>query len=54
MSSALLTAAASGAADFSEETWWLVLIKAVAVFAFLVLKVIVVIWAERRIIGRMQ
>jgi NADH-quinone oxidoreductase subunit H len=54
MNSALVTAAASGAADFSEETWWLVIIKAVAVFAFLVLNVIVVIWAERRIIGRMQ
>jgi NADH-quinone oxidoreductase subunit H len=54
MTTTLLSAAASGAADFSEETWWLVLIKAVAIFVFLVLTTLILIWAERRIIGRMQ
>jgi NADH-quinone oxidoreductase subunit H len=54
MTTTLLSAAASGAADFSEETWWLVLLKAVAIFVFLVLTTLILIWAERRIIGRMQ
>jgi NADH-quinone oxidoreductase subunit H len=54
MTTTLLTAATTGAADFSEETWWLVLVKAVAIFAFLVLTTLILIWAERRIIGRMQ
>ena len=55
MTSALLTAAGStGAADFSEETWWLVLAKALAIFVFLVVTTLILIWAERRIIGRMQ
>ncbi|WP_336922088.1 NADH-quinone oxidoreductase subunit NuoH [Aquipuribacter sp. SD81] len=42
------------AADFSNDTWWIALIKAVLVFAFLVVNVLVAIWAERRILGRMQ
>jgi NADH-quinone oxidoreductase subunit H len=42
------------AADFSNDTWLVALIKAVAVFAFLVVNVLVAIWAERRILGRMQ
>ncbi|HLS39194.1 MAG TPA: NADH-quinone oxidoreductase subunit H, partial [Ornithinicoccus sp.] len=42
------------AADFSDTPWWLSLIKAVLVFVYLLLSVLVVIWAERRIIGRMQ
>jgi NADH-quinone oxidoreductase subunit H len=54
MTTALLSAAAAGAADFSEETWWLVLAKALAIFVFLVLTTLILIWAERRIIGRMQ
>jgi NADH-quinone oxidoreductase subunit H len=53
MSSTLL-AAGEGAADFSQETWWLVLGKALAVFVFLVLTTLVLIWFERRVIGRMQ
>ncbi len=46
--------AAGGAADFSQETWWLVLAKAVLIFAFLVVTTLVLIWFERRVIGRMQ
>src|SRR5690554_426631 len=42
------------AADFSDTPWWLSLVKAVLVFIYLLLSVLVVIWAERRIIGRMQ
>ncbi|MCK0110878.1 NADH-quinone oxidoreductase subunit NuoH [Ornithinimicrobium sp. F0845] len=41
-------------ADFSDTPWWLSLIKAVGIFVYLLLSVLVVIWAERRIIGRMQ
>ncbi|MBV9513751.1 MAG: NADH-quinone oxidoreductase subunit NuoH [Mycobacteriaceae bacterium] len=39
---------------FGHDPWWLVLIKAVAVFAFLVLTVLVAILVERKVLGRMQ
>ncbi|WP_343599714.1 NADH-quinone oxidoreductase subunit NuoH [Mycobacterium sp.] len=39
---------------FGQDTWWLVVGKAVAVFAFLVLTVLVAILAERKLLGRMQ
>ena len=42
------------ASDFSQDTWLVALVKAVLVFAFLVVNVLVAIWAERRILGRMQ
>ncbi len=41
-------------ASFGHDPWWLVIIKAVAVFAFLMLTTLLMIWAERRVIGRMQ
>ncbi len=41
-------------ADFGHDPWWLVLIKAVAVFAFLVANPLVAILAERKIMARMQ
>ena len=41
-------------ADFSDTPWWLSLVKAVLVFVYLMLSVVVVIWAERRVIGQMQ
>ena len=41
-------------ADFSAETWWLSLIKAVFIVAFLIVSVIMAIWTERRVLGRMQ
>jgi NADH-quinone oxidoreductase subunit H len=53
MTSTLLTAG-PGAADFSQETWWLVLVKALLIFVFLVVTTLVLIWFERRVIGRMQ
>jgi NADH-quinone oxidoreductase subunit H len=52
--SAALLAAGPGAADFSQETWWLVLVKALLIFVFLVVTTLVLIWFERRVIGRMQ
>ena len=39
---------------FGRDPWWLILAKAVGVFAFLLLTVLVAILAERKILGRMQ
>lgn len=39
---------------FGNDPWWLVLIKAVAIFVFLVLTVLVAILVERKLLGRMQ
>ena len=53
-------AAASGAAadpnlaSFGHDPWWLIIIKVVFVFAFLLVMTLFAIWAERRVIGRMQ
>ncbi|MBV9092768.1 MAG: NADH-quinone oxidoreductase subunit NuoH [Streptosporangiaceae bacterium] len=41
-------------ASFNTEIWWMVLLKAGMVFAFLLLTTIFMIWFERRVIGRMQ
>jgi NADH-quinone oxidoreductase subunit H len=41
-------------ADFSDTPWWLSLVKAVFLFAFLLVQTLIVIWFERRVIGRMQ
>jgi NADH-quinone oxidoreductase subunit H len=40
--------------DFYPLIWWMVLLKVAAVFVFLLLTTMVMIWAERRLIGRMQ
>jgi NADH-quinone oxidoreductase subunit H len=39
---------------FGNDPWWLVLAKAVLIFVFLVLTVLVAILAERKLLGRMQ
>ena len=39
---------------FGHDPWWLMLIKAVAIFAFLMLTVLVAILLERKILGWMQ
>lgn len=44
----------SGAADFSADTWWIVLIKAVGIIVFLLVSVLFAIWFERKVVGRMQ
>jgi NADH-quinone oxidoreductase subunit H len=38
----------------AETPWWLSVIKAVAIFVFLVVSTLVMIWAERRVVARMQ
>lgn len=42
------------AADFSDTPWWLTLIKAQLIGVFLLVNVLIVIWFERRVVGRMQ
>ncbi len=41
-------------AVFGHDPWWLILGKALAIFVFLLLTVLVAILAERKILGRMQ
>jgi NADH-quinone oxidoreductase subunit H len=41
-------------ADFSDTPWWLSLVKALLIFVFLLINTLLVIWFERRVIGRMQ
>ena len=41
-------------AIFGHDPWWLMVAKAVAVFAFLLLTVLVAILVERKLLGRMQ
>ena len=41
-------------ADFNQLIWWMVLLKVAIVFVFLLVTTILMIWAERRVIGRMQ
>jgi NADH-quinone oxidoreductase subunit H len=40
--------------DFSQDNGWVVLLKAVLIFAFCVVTTLLMIWAERRVVGRMQ
>ena len=40
--------------DFNQLIWWMVLLKVAIVFLFLLLTTMFMIWAERRVIGRMQ
>jgi NADH-quinone oxidoreductase subunit H len=47
--------AAAGSLDqFGHDPWWLVLIKVVVIFAFLVVMTLFAIWYERRVVARMQ
>ncbi len=50
----VLAQVAPGAADFSNDTWWIVLLKAVAIIVFLLLSVLFAIWFERKVVARMQ
>jgi NADH-quinone oxidoreductase subunit H len=57
MSTGVLVAATSGGAHlglFGRDPWWLIILKTVVIFVFLMLTTIMMIWAERRLIGRMQ
>ncbi|MES9539127.1 MULTISPECIES: NADH-quinone oxidoreductase subunit NuoH [unclassified Actinomadura] len=40
--------------DFGSDPWWLIGGKVLAVFVFLVVTVLMTMWIERRVIGRMQ
>src|ERR671933_409965 len=39
---------------FGHDPWWIILIKVLGVFVFNLVTVLLMIWAERRIVGRMQ
>jgi NADH-quinone oxidoreductase subunit H len=41
-------------ASFIGQPWWMIVLKVVVLFAFLMLVTLFMIWAERRVIGRMQ
>ncbi|WP_427891442.1 NADH-quinone oxidoreductase subunit NuoH [Kribbella sp. GL6] len=41
-------------AGFGHDVWWLVLVKAVLIFVILMLLTLFSIWAERRVVARMQ
>ncbi|UZN02306.1 NADH-quinone oxidoreductase subunit NuoH [Cellulomonas sp. S1-8] len=41
-------------ADFSQDVFWVWLLKAVALIVFLLTSVLIAIWFERRVVGRMQ
>jgi NADH-quinone oxidoreductase subunit H len=53
-SSGVVAAADDGLSLFGTDPWWLVLLKAVAIFVILVLLTLFNIWAERRVVARMQ
>ncbi|HLZ37333.1 MAG TPA: NADH-quinone oxidoreductase subunit NuoH [Mycobacteriales bacterium] len=39
---------------FGQDPWWITVIKAAAIFVLLVLVTLFMIWAERRVVARMQ
>ncbi|MGY4645486.1 NADH-quinone oxidoreductase subunit NuoH [Cellulomonas sp. URHB0016] len=41
-------------ADFSQDTWWIWVIKAVGIIVFLLTSVLIAIWFERKVVARMQ
>lgn len=41
-------------ADFSDTPLWLTVVKALMIFVYLLVSTLLVIWFERRVIGRMQ
>ncbi|HXJ25162.1 MAG TPA: NADH-quinone oxidoreductase subunit NuoH [Streptosporangiaceae bacterium] len=49
-----LAAADPTLSSFGHDPWWLVLLKVVVIFVFLMVTTLLMIWAERRVIGRMQ
>src|SRR5438067_673982 len=49
-----LAAADPTLASFYHQPWWIIGIKVVVIFAFLMVTTLFMIWFERRVIGRMQ
>ena len=43
-----------GPAVFTDEPWWMSLLKAVFIIVYLILSVLMALWVERRGLGRMQ
>jgi NADH-quinone oxidoreductase subunit H len=41
-------------ASFGHDPWWLVIVKVLIIFAFLMLGTLFMIWAERKVLARMQ
>ena len=41
-------------ASFGHDPWWMIILKVAFIFVFLLLMTLFLIWAERRLIGRMQ
>jgi NADH-quinone oxidoreductase subunit H len=41
-------------ASFGHDPWWITCLKVLIIFVFLMVTTLLAIWAERRIIGRMQ
>lgn len=41
-------------ADFSNDNFWTYLVKAVLIIVFLLVSVLIAIWFERKVVGRMQ
>jgi NADH-quinone oxidoreductase subunit H len=41
-------------ASFGHDPWWIVILKVLIIFIFLMLGTLFMIWAERKVIGRMQ
>src|ERR1700729_1797117 len=50
----VLAATDPSLASFGHDTWWLIILKVGFIFVFLLLMTLFLIWAERRVIGRMQ
>jgi NADH-quinone oxidoreductase subunit H len=50
----LASAHKSTSALIDNDPWWLTAIKVLVIFVFLMLATLLMIWAERRVIGRMQ
>ncbi len=50
----LASANAPTSALIDNDPWWLTAIKVLIIFLFLMLTTLLMIWAERRVIGRMQ
>ncbi len=40
--------------SFGHDPWWLIVAKVLVIFVFLVLSTLFMIWAERRVVARMQ
>ncbi len=40
--------------SFGHDPWWLVIVKVIIIFLFLMLGTLFMIWAERKVLGRMQ